>query len=97
MKSDYSRVRDGSLFGMFGDRERFRFVHYTVKMPATARLAIDDYTVRHADRRTSIPTSKLHTYKGRVQVDGLDGAANVDTYKGDVRVRYARYAHALPS
>jgi len=37
---------------------------------------------------------KLHTYKGQVRVDGLDGGADVDTYKGDVRVRYERYSHA---
>jgi DUF4097 and DUF4098 domain-containing protein YvlB len=93
VKSDYSRVRDGSLFGMFGSQGTLPFVHYTVKIPATARLAIDDYKsdTRIAGLHSDL---KLHTYKGRVQVDGLDGAANVDTYKGDVRVRYARYAHA---
>jgi hypothetical protein len=93
VKSDYSRVKDGSLFAFFGSHGTLPLVHYTVKMPATARLAIDDYKSEtrvaglHADL-------KLHTYKGQVHVEGLDGAANVDTYKGDVRVRYARYAHA---
>ena len=93
VKSDYSRVKDGSLFWIFGNHGTLPLVHYTVRMPATARLAIDDY--KSDSRVTGLKADlKLHTYKGQVRVENLDGAANVDTYKGDVRVHYARYAHA---
>jgi putative adhesin len=93
VKSDYSRVKDGSIFWIFGNHGTLPFVHYTVKMPATARLEIDDY--KSDSRVTGLRADlKLHTYKGQVRVEGLDGAAVVDTYKGDVRVHYARYAHA---
>ena len=93
VKSDYSRVKDGSIFWIFGNHGTLPFVHYTVRMPATARLEINDY--KSDSRVTGLKADlKLHTYKGQVRVEGLDGGANIDTYKGDVRVHYARYSPA---
>ncbi|MEO8190133.1 MAG: DUF4097 family beta strand repeat-containing protein [Acidobacteriota bacterium] len=101
VRSDYDKVRDHSFAGLFGFGFGFGFglhkgtlplVHYTIRMPATARLDIEDYKSRTsvAGLRADL---KLHTYKGEVVVDNLDGAAHVETYKGDVRVSFARYAH----
>jgi hypothetical protein len=93
VKSDYSRVKDGSFFAIFGSQGTLPFVHYVVKLPATARLKIEDY--KSDSHVTGLRSDlKVHTYKGQVRVDALDGGADVDTYKGDVRVRFARYAHA---
>lgn len=93
VKSDYSRVRDGHFLGLFGSQGTVPFVHYKIRMPATARLAVDDYKsdTRVAGLKADL---KLHTYKGTVRVEGLDGAADVDTYKGDVRVAFARYSRS---
>lgn len=94
VKSDYDKVRERGFLGIFTfSHGTLPFVHYTIHMPATARLDIDDYksTTRVTGLRADL---KLHTYKGEVVVEGLDGAAHVDTYKGDVRISFNRYSHA---
>lgn len=95
IRSDYDAVHErGLLQNLFGFTRIVRpFVHYTVRMPATASLEIDDYKsdTRIAGLRADL---KLHTYKGQVDVERLDGAANLDTYKGDIRVSFARYSRA---
>ena len=96
IKSDYEEAKHRSrgFLGLFDfETDSLPFVRYTIQMPATARLEIEDYksdtTVSnlHADL-------KLHTYKGTAKVSNLDGAARVDTYKGDVRVEFARFSSA---
>ncbi len=96
IKSDYEEAKHRSrgFLGLFDfETGSLPFVRYTIQMPATARLEIEDYksdtTVSnlHADLR-------LHTYKGTVKVSNLDGAARVETYKGDVRVEFARFSSA---
>jgi Putative adhesin len=96
IKSDYDEAKHHSrgFLGLFDfETGALPFVRYTIQMPATARLEIEDYksdtTVSnlHADLR-------LHTYKGTVRVSNLDGAARVNTYKGDVRVEFARFSSA---
>lgn len=94
VKSDYDKVRERGFLGVFGfSRGTLPLVHYTIRMPATARLEVEDYKSKtkvvglHADL-------KLHTYKGEVVIEDLDGAADLGTYKGDVRISFARYSHA---
>jgi hypothetical protein len=66
------------------------FAHYTIQMPATVQLEINDYK---SDIRVSNLDSdlKLNTYKGTVSVVHLNGAARVETYKGTVRLEFARF------
>ena len=63
------------------------FVHYTIKMPATAELKIDDYK---SDTKINnlISDLDLETYKGRVSINNFSGKLNLETYKGDVNVGY---------
>ena len=94
VKSDYERVREHGFWGVFGfSQGSLPFVHYTVRMPTTARLEIEDYksVMRISGLRSDL---KLHTYKGTVEVERLDGAADIDTYKGEVRVAFSRYPRA---
>jgi hypothetical protein len=96
IQSDYDEVkRHGRGFlGLFCcDEGSLPFVRYTIQMPATARLEIEDFKseTRLSDLKADL---KLHTYKGRVNVTNLDGAARVETYKGDVRVEFARFSRA---
>ncbi len=85
IKSDYDRAKMSR--GLFGGRVNVSlpFVHYTIKMPRTARLAIDDYKsdIRVADLRADLT---IDTYKGTVDVRDLVGDLALETYKGTVRV-----------
>jgi hypothetical protein len=94
--SDYDEVKRHhyGFFGLFdGDTGTLPFVRYTIQMPATARLEIEDYKsgITVSDLKNDL---RLHTYKGTARVTNLDGAARVDTYKGDVRVAFARFSRA---
>lgn len=93
VKSDYDRVRDHHLFTWFGNSGSLPFVRYTIRMPATARLAIEDYKsdTRVAGLKADL---KFHTYKGTGRIEGLDGAADVDTYKGEIELAFARYSRS---
>jgi len=93
IRSDYHAAEHLHFFGwLSGDDGTLPFVHYTIQMPASAKLEIEDHKsdIRVADLKSDL---KLHTYKGTARVVGLDGAARVETYKGDVRVEFARYGH----
>jgi hypothetical protein len=94
--SDYDEVKHHArgFLGLFDfENGSLPFVRYTIQMPATARLDIEDYKsgITVSDLKSDL---KLHTYKGTVKVTNLDGAARVDTYKGDVRVAFARFSRA---
>jgi len=93
VQSDYDPVRriHHHLFSIFEGFGTLPFVRYTIQMPATARLEIEDHKsdIVVAGLKADL---RLHTYKGTGRVTGLDGAARVETYKGDVRVEFARYS-----
>jgi hypothetical protein len=94
--SDYDEVKHHArgFLGLFEiETGSLPFVRYTIQMPATAQLEIEDYKsgITVSDLRADL---KLHTYKGNAKVSNLDGAARVDTYKGDVRVAFARFSRA---
>jgi hypothetical protein len=96
IKSDYDEVKHHArgFLGLFEiETGSLPFVRYTIQMPATARLEIEDYKsgINVSDLKSDL---KLHTYKGTVKVANLDGAARVDTYKGDVHVEFARFSRA---
>ena len=94
--SDYDEVKHHhrGFLGLFDfENGSLPFVRYTIQMPATARLEIEDYKsgITVSDLKSDL---KVHTYKGTVKVASLDGAARVNTYKGDVRVAFARFSRA---
>lgn len=96
IRSDYDDVKrhERGFLGLFNcDEGSLPFVRYTIQMPATARLEIEDYKseTRLSDLKADL---KVHTYKGTARVANLDGAARVETYKGDVRVEFARFSRA---
>lgn len=96
IKSDYDEVKyhRHHFLGIFGiDNGSLPFVRYTIKVPATARLEIEDYKsdTKIADLRSDL---KLHTYKGTASIANLDGAADIDTYKGEIRLDFGRFTRA---
>lgn len=78
LKTDYSK---NSIWGS----ETRALVHYTIKMPATAKLKIEDYKseTRVDNLKSEI---ELETYKGRVRINNLKGGVDIETYKGDIDV-----------
>jgi len=96
IKTDYSDIeeRGFSFFGLFtGDNGSMPLVHYTITMPATARLKIKDYKSETTIKNLKA-SLRLETYKGSVEILRQDGPIDLETYKGDVRVEYARYTGA---
>ena len=97
IKSDYDEVRHHEHHGFLGlfdyESGSLPFVRYTIQMPASARLQIEDHKsdISIAGLKADL---KLHTYKGTARVANLDGAARVETYKGDVRVEFALFSRA---
>jgi len=91
IESDYSALERHQHWFSFNDDVRLPFVHYTISMPRTARLEIDDYK---SDVKVSglAAALDLETYKGDVLVHDLEGTARFETYKGEMRVELARLA-----
>ena len=89
IESDYSDVP--TRFTWFGVSRNLPLVHYTISMPATARLSIEDHNanVRVTGLRNDL---RVSSHNGSVEVADLDGAAEIETHNGDVRVAYSRFA-----
>jgi len=94
IKTDYDRAKrhDRGFWGLFGGNSgSLPFVHYTIKMPRTARLVIKDYksNTSVSDLRSD---AEVETYKGRVEIRNLDGSLVLETYKGEVWVDFTNLA-----
>jgi putative adhesin len=72
----------------FGESGSEPNVHYTIRMPATARLRVEDY--KSATRVSGLDSDlRLRTYKGTVDVAGQRGELDLETYKGEVAIAFA--------
>lgn len=85
VETDYSKVKK--------EMKRIRLknyslplVHYTVRMPQTTELTIDDYK-SEIDIDGVLADVSLETYKGEVDIRDVEGELNVETYKGEVLIR----------
>lgn len=88
IESDYDRVKKRG-FGFWGNDGTLPFVHYTIRMPRSAKLEIKDYKSRI--RVAALDGDlKLNTYKGRVDLEGIH-AVELETYKGEVRAAFSRF------
>lgn len=91
IKSDYDKVNrhSHSFWGIFGgETGSLPLVHYTIRMPRTARLVVKDYKSKStiADLRSEV---EFDTYKGSAEFTNLEGSLTLETYKGDIRVDFA--------
>ena len=92
--TDYDRVKKHSsgFFDWFdGNTGNLPFVHYSVRIPSTARLKIKDYK-SEIDVRNLHADLDLNTYKGSVEISGMNGGVELETYKGTCRVEFASFA-----
>lgn len=82
MKSEYNE--HSSFWGNSGSNP---LVHYTITMPKTAELDVNDY-------KSETDIVGLHsdiffeTYKGSVIIKDLVGSIDMETYKGDVEIEF---------
>lgn len=90
IETDYKKMeRRRSFWDIFdGEFGTTPFVHYAIKMPATAKLRIKDYKseIDIADLRSDLV---VNTYKGEVDIRSLSGGLGLETYKGECRVDFA--------
>jgi len=89
IESDYTDV--ATRITWFGVSRNLPLVHYTISMPATARLSVNDHNanVRVTGLRNDL---RVSTHNGSVDVTDLDGGAEIETHNGDVRVSYRNFA-----
>lgn len=67
------------------------FVHYRLRIPATARLEIEDHKSK-IDVTGLRGATRISSHKGDVEVKRQAGGLDLTTHKGDVRVEFARLA-----
>lgn len=67
----------------------YPFVRYRLRIPATARLEIEDHKSGISVNGLRAD-ARIHTHKGHVVVKGHDGGLELLTHKGGARVEYAR-------
>ncbi|HSP16099.1 MAG TPA: DUF4097 family beta strand repeat-containing protein [Thermoanaerobaculia bacterium] len=86
IETDYSALSWSSL-PWNGERPP---VHYTITMPATARLEV---TTHNASTRVNGLRNDvdIETHNGSIDVTNLDGAATVETHNGSVRLSFNRF------
>ena len=60
--------------------------HYTIRMPRTTELTIEDYK-SEIDIEGISADVNVETYKGPIDIRDVEGELNVDNYKSEVRIR----------
>ena len=88
IESDYRRAKkEGKTRRLFGNNSlSLPYVHYTIRMPETARLRIEDY--KSEIRINSLYADvDVETYKGEVDLTDIAGDVRIDTYKGEVDIQ----------
>ena len=76
IKTDYKNDAFGS--------NTLALVYFKIKMPASARLSIDDYKsgIKIENLNSDL---RLETYKGDVNLIKFGGSAEIETYKGEIK------------
>ena len=89
IESDYTNV--GSHLNWWGISRNLPLVHYTISVPATARLSVSDHNsnVRITGLRNDL---RVSSHNGAVEIIDLDGAANIETHNGDIRAAYSHFS-----
>ena len=88
--NDYVSLESDYQNDIWGNSGTLALVHYEIKMPASARLRIDDYkSETHVENLDS--DFEIETYKGTVNIVNFSGELTVDTYKGTVEIDYSNF------
>lgn len=91
VESDYSAI--GPHVTLWGMNEQYPPVRYTIKMPATARLQIEDHnaSVHVSGLRGD---AEINSHNGSVDLDDFGGGASIETHNGDIHVAFNRFDKA---
>jgi hypothetical protein len=90
VKTDYRKQWSHNWIG-FDDGGTLPLVHYTIRMPRGASLAITDFK-SESDISGVQGDVEFNTYKGTARLDGLQRASTLKTYKGDIRAIFVKFA-----
>ena len=74
-----------------GDNGSNPEVRYTIKMPKTARLTIEDHR-SETEVTGLLGALDLTTFRGTAHIHGQGGALHLDTHRGDVQVEFSSFA-----
>lgn len=88
IETDYTGI---SGWGLFNFNHSLPPVHYTISMPATAKLKVTAHNAS-AKVRGLRNDVEVETHNGPVDIADLDGAARVETHNGEVRLAFTRFA-----
>ncbi len=86
LKTDYEEAKRQRKKLWFGRNNlSLPYAHYTIKMPRTARLDIDDYKSTISITNVGADVS-IDSYKGGMTLNDIQGHVHIDTYKGEVQI-----------
>ena len=96
VESDYSAVSSSTSWlgvSILSSQSNLPLVHYTITMPATAALKIDEHnsTITVSGLRNDLA---IDGHNGSIDVRDLDGAAKIETHNGAITVAFARFNRA---
>src|SRR5581483_3975575 len=74
----------------FGVSRNLPLVHYTIQMPASSRLTIEDHNanVKVTGLQSDV---RVNSHNGSVDIAGLGGSADIETHNGDITVAFSRF------
>jgi hypothetical protein len=92
VQSNYDRIgwrHSGWIFG--GESRSLPPVHYTISVPATAMVRIEDHNA--SVRVTGLQGDlRVNGHNGSIEVANHSGAANITAHNGDVHLEFARFS-----
>ena len=98
IESDYSALPShtswlGVAISIGSSQSNLPLIHYTISMPATAELNIDEHNskIMVTGLRNDLTISG---HNGPIEVRDLDGAAKIETHNGAISVAFARFNRA---
>ena len=88
IESDYTDVP--TRLTWFGIQRDLPLIHYTIAMPATARLNIDAHnsSIKVTSLRGDV---RVSTHNGDIDINDFDGAASIESHNGDVHLGYRNF------
>lgn len=93
IQSDYSAVESHWSFIGFGWNRSLPLIHYTIHVPATARVQVEEHNASATVTGLRGDVS-VRSHNGAVRVRNLAGAADIETHNGDINVEFANYTRA---
>jgi hypothetical protein len=92
IKSNYDKLqgRSNSSEDSEGSSFTLPLIHYTLKVPRTAKLTITDHKSKIGVSDLQADVS-VNTHKGSVSIARQNGAVNLGTHKGDARVEFLSF------